>query len=354
MNIERERAAIDTIDDQILALLNERAKLVVAIGREKRRRAKSQFSPARERQIFDRLLAANPGPLPAEGLVSIYREIIAVHRQLEMPATIAYLGPAGTFTHMAVLRKFGAQAQATAVDSIAEIFTQVEKDAAAFGLVPMENSTEGVINDTLDMFVESSLDICAEIYLDIDQYLVSRSPIEQVTRIYSMRQPLAQCRVWIKTNLPRAEIQEVASTSRAAQLAAEEPGAAAIATELAAGLYDLNVIGEKIQDSPYNRTRFLVVGRAPEPERSGHDKTSIMFSVHHEAGALYSALAVLDKYDINMTMIESRPTKKTPWEYIFFVDFQGHISDPPVQRALGKLREATLFMRVLGSYPEAE
>jgi chorismate mutase/prephenate dehydratase len=354
MSIQRERAAIDEIDDQILALLNERAKLALAIGREKRRRARAQFSPARERQVFDRLVAGNAGPLPDEGLLSIYREIIAVHRQLELPASIAYLGPAGTFTHMAVLRKFGARAEASAAESIADVFNQVEKGSATFGVVPMENSTEGVINDTLDMFVESSLDICAEIYLDIDHYLVSRSAIEEVTRIYSMRQPLAQCRVWVKTNLPRAELQEVASTARAAQLAAQEPGAAAIATKLAASLYDLNVIGEKIQDSPHNRTRFLVVGRAPAPERSGHDKTSIMFSVRHQAGALYRALAALDKYDINMTMIESRPTKKTPWEYIFFVDIQGHIGDAPVAKALEHLGGATLFMRVLGSYPEAE
>jgi chorismate mutase/prephenate dehydratase len=354
MSIERERAVIDRIDDQVLALLNERAKIALAIGRQKRRRAKDLFSPARERQIFDRLIAANPGPLPDAGLINIYREIIAVHRQLEMPATIAYLGPAGTFTHIAVLRKFGAGAKASAAESIADVFTQVEKGVATFGVVPMENSTEGVINDTLDMFAESSLDICAEIYLDVDLYLLSRSDMAQVTRIYSMRQPLAQCRVWLKTNLPRAEVQEVSSTSRAAQLAAEEPGAAAVGTILAAEMYGLNTIGEKIQDLPYNRTRFLVIGRAREQERSGRDKTSIMFSVRHEAGALFRSLAVLDKYDINMTMIESRPTKKTPWEYVFFVDVQGHVSDAPIARALEHLREATLFMRVLGSYPEAE
>ena len=354
MSIERDRDAIDKIDEQILALLNQRAKLALAIGRKKRRRAKAQFAPARERQIFDRLLAANPGPLPDESLTSIYREILAVHRQLELPATIAYLGPAGTFTHMAVLRKFGAHADASPAESIADVFNQVEKGAATFGVVPMENSTEGVINDTLDMFVESSLDICAELYLDVDHYLVSRSPIEEVTRIYSMRQPLAQCRVWVKTNLPRAEIKDAATTSVAAQLAASEPSAAAIGTKLAAELYGLNIIGEKIQDSPYNRTRFLVIGRSAHSEPSGRDKVSIMFAVRHEAGALYQALAALDKYDVNMTMIESRPTKKTPWEYIFFVDFQGHISDPAVVHALEHLGSATLFMRVLGSYPEAE
>ena len=354
MSIERERTAIDQIDDQILGLLNERAKLALKIGRAKRRRSRPEFAPARERQIFDRLRAANPGPLPDDGLLSIYREIIAVHRELEMPAAVAYLGPAGTFTHMAALRKFGARAAASPAESIADIFTQVEKGAAKFGVVPMENSTEGVVNDTLDMFVESSLAVCAEIYLDVNHYLMSRSPIEQVTRIYSMRQPLAQCRVWIKTNLPRAELQEVASTARAAQLAAEEPGAAAVATALAAELYGLDIIGERIQDSPYNRTRFLVVGKQAEMEPSGRDKTSVMFSVRHEAGTLYRALGVLDKYDVNMTMIESRPTKKTPWEYIFFVDFQGHASDPSIARALEGLNEQTLFTRVLGSYPEAE
>ena len=354
MSIERERAAIDEIDDQILALLNQRAKSALTIGREKGRRAQAPFSPARERRVFDRLTTANPGPLPNEGLLSIYREIIAVHRQLEAPATIAYLGPAGTFSHMAVLRKFGARADARPAESIADVFDQVEKSAATFGVVPMENSTEGVVDVTLDLFVESSLDICAEIYLDVDHYLLSRSSMQEVTRIYSMRQPLAQCQVWVKTNLPRAELQEVASTARAAQLAAQEPGSAAIATKLAATLYELNIIGERIQDSPHNRTRLLVVGRAPEAEPSGCDKTSIMFSVRHEAGALYQALSVLDRHHINMTMIESRPTKKTPWEYNFFVDVQGHIGDPPLAEALEHLRAATLFMRVLGSYPEAE
>ncbi|UCH33481.1 MAG: prephenate dehydratase [Armatimonadota bacterium] len=354
MTIERDRAAIDKIDDQILALLNQRAKLAAKIGAKKRRSAKARFSPARERQIFDRLVAANAGPLPDDALVGIYREIIAANRQLEMPATVAYLGPAGTFTHMAVLRKFGARAQARPADSIPDVFREVEKGVATFGVVPMENSTEGVINDTLDMFAESSLDICAETYLDVDHYLLARSSIEEITRIYSMRQPLAQCRVWIKTNLPRAELQEVASTARAAEFAAKEPSSAAIGTRLAAGLYDLTIIGERIQDSPHNRTRFLVVGQAAAAEPSGRDKTSIMFSVRHQAGSLYRALAVLDKYDINMTMIESRPTKQTPWEYVFFVDVQGHISEPAVARALDMLGEQTLFVRVLGSYPEAE
>jgi chorismate mutase/prephenate dehydratase len=354
MTIERERAAIDQIDEQILALLNQRAQLALKIGRAKRRRARAEFDPARERQIFDRLIAANRGPLPEQGLLSIYREIIAVHRDLEMPASVAYFGPAGTFTHMAALRKFGARAAAVPVESIADVFTQVEKSLTRFGVVPMENSTEGVVSDTLDMFVESSLAICAEIYLDVDHYLLARCPPEEVTRIYSMRQALAQCRVWIKTNLPRAELQEVASTARAAQLAADEPGAAAIAPSLAAGLYGLEIIGEKVQDSPHNRTRFLVVGRHRESRPSGRDKTSLMFAVHHRAGALYHALAVLDKYDVNMTMIESRPTKKTPWEYIFFVDVQGHASEPPVARAIERLAAQALFVRVLGSYPEAE
>jgi chorismate mutase/prephenate dehydratase len=353
MTIEKNRQEIDRLDAQILDLLNRRAKAALEIGKAKKKQAADAFVPWRERQVLERLAKRNKGPLSDAAVLSIYRQIIAASRQLLGPTKVAYFGPQGTFTHIAALQKFGELADLRPIDSIADVFAEVEKGNADYGVVPMENSTEGVIRPTLDMFVESSLSICAEIYLDIAQHLLSNSPFEQITRIYSMPQPFAQCRTWIKTNLPRAELVEVASTAKAAQIAAKEPGAAAIGTDLAARLYKLKIVREHIEDTSSNRTRFLVIGQA-ESRPSGKDKTSIMFSVKHQAGALYRTLAVLDKYDINMTMIESRPTRQKPWEYIFFVDFLGHQDEPRVAKALEHLREGSLFLRVLGSYPEAE
>jgi len=353
MTIEEQRREIDRIDAQILELLSQRAQAALEIGKAKKRQATDTFVPARERQVLDRVRKKNKGPFSDEAILGIYRQIIAASRQLSGPTRVAYLGPEGTFTHVAVLQKFGEIADLSPMESIADIFAEVEKGNAEFGVVPIENSTEGVVRPTLDMFVESGLSICAEVYLDVAQHLLSKSAFEEITRIYSMPQPFAQCRTWIKTNLPRAELVEVASTARAAQIAAGEPGSAAIGTDLSARLYKLKIVREHVEDSTANRTRFLVIGQA-ESRTSGKDKTSIMFSVRHEAGALYKALGVLDKYDINMTMIESRPTRQKPWEYIFFVDFLGHQSEPPVAKALERLREGSLFLRVLGSYPEAE
>lgn len=353
MTIEKKRQEIDRIDAQILELLNQRANAAVEIGKAKKKQAADTFVPARERQVLERLLKKNKGPLKDEAVLSIYRQVIAASRQLAGPTKVAYLGPEGTFTHVAVLQKFGETADLRPTESIAEVFAEVEKGNAEYGVVPMENSTEGVVRPTLDMFVESSLSICAEIYLDIALHLLSKSKFDAITRVYSMPQPFAQCRTWIKTNMPQAELVEVASTAKAAQIAAKEPGSAAIGTDLAARLYKLKIVRENIEDSAANRTRFLLIGQA-ESRPSGRDKTSIMFSVKHQAGALYRALGVLDKYDINMTMIESRPTRQKPWEYIFFVDFLGHQSEAHVAKALERLREDSLFLRVLGSYPEAE
>ena len=353
MSIEKDRAAIDRIDLDILALLNERASLAISIAHEKRQAASEQFSPARERQIFDRLLAQNKGPLPDAGLISIYREVIAVHRLLTRPLRVAYLGPAGTFSHVAALRKFGGLSELRAVDSIPETFSEVEKDAADYGIAPIENSLGGVVPYTLDVLADTSLRVCAELYVDIELHLLANCPLEQVTRVYSMPQPLAQARIWLKTNLPRAELVEVSSTARAAQVAGQEPGAAAIGTTLAAELYGLGVVVEHVEDQADNRTRFIVVGRHDSPP-SGRDKTSIIFSVRHQSGALYRALGALNEHGINMTLIESRPTRKRPWEYLFYVDFQGHAADPNVARALEALAQECLQVRVMGSYPESE
>jgi len=353
MSIEKDREAIDRIDLEILNLLNERARLAISIAHQKREMANEQFAPARERQIFDRLRDHNKGPLPDQAVISIYREIIAVHRTLTRPLRVSYLGPAGTFTHLAARRKFGGLAELRPVDSIAESFAEVEKGAADYGLAPIENSLGGVVPYTLDVLADTTLKICAELYVDIELHLLAKCPLAEVVRVYSMPQPLAQARIWLKTNLPRAELIEVSSTAKAAQVAGPEPGSAAIGTDLAAELYGLNLIAEHIEDQADNRTRFIVVGTHDSPP-SGKDKTSIIFAVRHQAGALYRALGVLNEYGINMTLIESRPTRRRPWEYLFYVDFQGHARDPKAEAALAKLAGECLDLRVMGAYPESE
>jgi chorismate mutase/prephenate dehydratase len=351
--IEDLRRAIDAVDARLLELLNERGRLAVEVGKRKEQMEATPFVPSRERQVLDRLTARNPGPLSGASLIGIYHEIIAACRLLQKPLVVSYLGPPGTFTQMAAVKKFGAGAQLTPADSVDEVFGEVEKSRADYGVVPIENSTEGVENHTLDTFAVSRLRICAECYVEADHGLLASERRAGYDRIYSHRQALAQCRGWIRRQQPKAELVEVSSTSRAAEMAAKEPSAAAIGTELAATLYGLQVIESHIQDNPHNRTRFLVIGTTENPP-SGRDKTSLMFSVRHQAGALFRALGIFDEFSINLTLIESRPTKQTPWEYVFFADLQGHAHDPRVADALRRLEEQALFVRLLGSYPEAE
>jgi chorismate mutase/prephenate dehydratase len=238
--------------------------------------------------------------------------------------------------------------------AIPDVFSEVEREQADYGVVPIENSTEGVINHTLDTFLTSKLRICSEIYLPITHYLLSKADdLSDIKRVYSIPTAVAQCRDWLRKNLPGIEIVDVSTTAKGAQLCTDDPTAAAIATSLASEIYNLNIIAEHVEDNAQNRTRFLVVG-FNEPAPSGRDKTSIMFSVPHRSGSLFHAMAVFEKYDVNLTMIESRPTKLTPWEYVFFIDCQGHLKDQPLQKALAALKEYASFVTVLGSYPEAE
>ena len=354
MEIRDLRQEIDQVDHQILELLNKRARIAKEIGMYKQRTTKSFFIPERESQVYSKLSAANKGPLPDKSLQAIYREIISASRALEKPLTIAYWGPPATNTHMASIRKFGSSCDFIPLDAIPDVFGEVEREHADYGVVPIENSTEGVINHTLDTFLASKLKICSEVYLPITHNLLSKADdLSQVKRIYAIPTATAQCRSWLRENLQDVEIMDVSTTAKGAQLCASEPASAAIGTALAAEVYDLNLLAEHIEDNPQNRTRFLVIG-FNEPAPSGKDKTSIMFSVQHKAGSLYRAMSVFEKYDINLTMIESRPTKLTPWEYVFFIDCQGHIKDQPIQKALASLQEHTLFVTVLGSYPEAE
>lgn len=354
MDIRNLREEIDQIDRQVLELLNRRAGLAREIGMLKQRTKTTNYVPERESQVLARLASTNKGPLPDAAVRAIYREIISASRALEEPMAIAYWGPPATNTHTASIRKFGSSCNFIPMDTIPDVFSEVERERAGYGVVPIENSTEGVINHTLDTFLESKLKICSEIYLPITHYLLSQAmSLDEVERVYSIPTAAAQCRNWLRAHLPSVEIVDVSTTAKGAQLCAEEPKSAAIATSLAAEVYGLDILAEHIEDNPQNRTRFLVVGYI-EPAPSGKDKTSIMFSVPHKSGSLFRAMSVFEKYDINLTMIESRPTKLTPWEYVFFIDCQGHQKDQPVQKALAALKEHALFVTVLGSYPEAE
>jgi len=353
MNLEELRAKIDAIDEKVLSLLSSRGHLAEAVAKVKQESNAAQFVPSRERQILERISALNSGPLSGESVRAIYEQIIAACRSLESPLSIAYLGPPGTFSHLAASRIFGTGAAQLPCPTIEEVFLAVEKKSANFGVVPVENSFAGVERRTLDRFANTVVRICAEYYVDIVHNLLSKHALEEIKFVYSHPQGIDQCRGWLQANLSKAETIEVSSTSRAAQLAVTEPFAAAIGTEAASALYDLPTIASGIQDRSDNRTRFLIIGRE-DAQPSGKDKTSLMFSVPHRAGSLWEILGIFKRHGINMTMIESRPTKQTPWEYVFFVDVQGHSSQEPLPSAFKDLAEHTIFLKVLGTYPEAE
>jgi chorismate mutase/prephenate dehydratase len=356
MKIDDHRKAIDDLDQRIVALLNERAHHAQAIGRAKAEQAAEAFAPAREQQVFDRLRAANTGPLPDAALRAIYREVISACRALERSLSVGYWGPAGSNTHVAALARFGHGAELVPLESIAAVFGELEKGAVDYGVVPVENSTEGIVSSTFDMFLNSDLRVCSEIHLPIRHSIVSNeASLSDIRRLYTMYQATGQCRNWLARHLPQVELVEVTTTARAAQVAAAEPGAAAIANTVAAAAYGLSVLAEGIEDSARNYTRFFVLSHTPAAP-TGRDKTSVLFSVPHRAGALLRALAAFEQYGLNLTMIQSRPTKQTPWEYVFFVDVLGHVDEPgdsPLRRALELFRKECLFVRVLGSYPEA-
>ncbi len=348
------RQEIDAVDDRILASLNQRAAFVLEVGKLKAA-GKGEFHvPSREREIYERLISHNPGPFPNEGLKSVFREIISASLALEAPMKVAFFGPRATFTHMAAMQQFGLSAELVPQKSIPAVYEEVEKGRALYGVVPVENSTEGMVSHTLDMFMESELKINAEVLLEIHHYLLSRTGrLEDVKKVCSHPQPIAQCRNWLAENLPNVPLVDVASTAVAAQIVSEDYTAAAIASETAAAMYDLKVVRERIEDQVNNFTRFLVVGKKLA-EKSGDDKTSLMFSVKDEVGILYHMLEPFAKRGINLSKIESRPLKKKAWEYIFFLDLMGHISDPVIAEAVEELKGCCQFVKVLGSYPRAK
>ena len=353
MQIEKLRAEIDTIDSKLVDLLNKRAKRVLEIARIKKKERRGYYSAGRERKILERLIKENKGPLSDEIVREIIRLILKTSLSLEKRLKVVYFGPPATFTHLAAIKNFGGGADLIPVKSISQIFAKVEKKQADFGVVPIENSTEGVVSYTLDMFLDSDLKICAEIILEISHHLLGKGDLKGVRKVYSHAQALAQCRDWLEENLPTAELFEVESTSKAAQRVAREKDAAAIASDVAASLYGLKIIASHIEDRPSNYTRFLVIGR-DYSERSGQDKTSILFSIKDRVGALYDMLSPFKNHAVNLTKIESRPTKRKAWEYVFFVDFIGHKDDEEAKKALAELEEKCFFLKILGSYPKGE
>lgn len=346
------RKKIDRIDSNILRLLSERAKVTLDIGSLKSKKTKPSFSPDREAQIYNEIIKANKcSLLQADTIKAIYREIMSGSLALQNPPKIAYLGPEATFTHIAALKKFGKSLTYLKCDSIADVFTEVERDRADYGVVPIENSTEGAISHTLDVFVGSDLKICSELYLEIKHNLLSRSRrLSAIKRVYSHQQVFAQCRKWLERNLPQAKLIPVASTTDAAWLYANRKGNAAIASEVAAEEYDLNILAHSIEDTQHNITRFLVIGKQ-ETAPTGNDKTAIVFSMKDKVGALHDVLIPFKKNNINLTKIESRPSKRKAWKYYFFVDMQGHIRSKKIKQALRQLEKSCTYFKLLGSYP---
>jgi chorismate mutase/prephenate dehydratase len=357
MSIDDERRRIDAIDDEILELLDERARLARSIGKAKGRSGLSMHDPERERQVIARLearLHTKNGVFPTPGVRAVYREVMSACLSLEQTLVIAYLGPPGTFTHMAAQSAFGLSPRYVEATTIRAVFDSVERGHAAYGVAPIENSSEGSVSATLDELARGNLMIRGELSMDIDHCLVGRiADLARIERVYSHPQALAQCRAWLAESLPRAQLVVAPSTSAAAREAAEDDQSAAVASRLAAELAGLDVLVEGIQDRTHNVTRFAVLAQSDAPA-SGRDKTSILFSVRHEQGALRRVLERLEAAGINLTHIESRPATEQLWEYVFFTDFEGHRTDDNIAEALRGLGELAGMVRVLGSYPRAD
>ncbi|MDO8412628.1 MAG: prephenate dehydratase [Gallionellaceae bacterium] len=347
--LKQYRAQIDHIDDDLLKLFNQRAALAQQIGHLKGEDV--VLRPEREAQVLQRMVSNNPGPLPKHSVSALFTEIMSHCRALEAPLTVAYLGPAGTFSEAAVIQRFGQAGKEIACASIDEVFRAVESGAANYGMVPVENSTEGAVGRTLDLLLQSPLKVCGEVLLTVHQCLLSQaSDIGGVQRVYSHPQSFGQCQGWLNTHLPKAERVGVASNAEAAMLAAQQPLTAAIAGKIAAQHYAVPVRAENIEDDPRNTTRFLVIGNQ-DVAPSGKDKTSLVMSAPNRPGAVHDLLLPLAQQGVSMTKLESRPARAGLWEYVFFVDIEGHQSDIKVAAALAELKQAAAFMKILGSYP---
>jgi chorismate mutase/prephenate dehydratase len=352
--IKELRKKIDTIDLEILKLLNKRASSVIEVGKTKLKGKREFYAPEREREIYRRLITRNKGPFPNQALKNVFREIMSASLSLEKPLKVAFLGPPATFTHQACIQHFGLSGEFVPKKEIADVFDDVERGRVDCGVVPIENTTEGVVSHTLDMFISSELKICAEILIEVSLYLLNKSGVvKDIAQVCSHPHAIAQSSHWLKEHLPKTPLVDVASTAAAAQMASVDPSTAAIASEAAANLYDLKVVETKIEDNANNFTRFLVIGRK-EGGKTGADKTSIMFAIKDAPGALYKMLKPFASAGINLTKIESRPLKRKAWEYIFFLDMDGHIKDKKIKESIEELEGRCSFIKILGSYPRSQ
>lgn len=355
MDLDSRRGKIDELDDALLRLLNERAGHVHEIGRLKREGGLEIYAPEREEQVLKALTARNEsigGLVNEQAVRAIYREIMSASLALEKDLTIAYLGPEATWTHQAARNKFGTSVRYAPQFSISDVFESIARGRADYGVVPIENSTEGAVNHTLDVFIESDLRICAQLALKIENHLIARVPREQIHRLYSHPQVFGQCRQWLRVNFPKAELVEVSSTARAGELAAAAgtTDAGALAGRMVAELHGLDVLEASVQDQVNNATRFLVIGPRDCPP-TGRDKTSLMIGTPDQAGSLFHALEPFRTYGLNLTKIESRPSKRKPWEYVFFLDVDGHHEDAAMKTALAEVAGRSTLVKILGSYP---
>ncbi len=350
MDLTHLRKKIDALDAKIIELLNERAGITLSIGKEKIKNNKSIYAPDREQEVLKRIKALNKGPISAEAVKAIYCEIMSASLALEKPLRIGYMGPEATFSHLASIKRFGSSVDHVACSDVADVFLKVNSAQCDYGVVPIENSIEGVVSHTMDMLVDSDLKICAQVLLDVVHTLMAKGPLSNIKTIYSHPQVFGQCRQWLAANMPKAELVAMVSTTKAAQIAAKTKNAACIASEIAGQIYGLKVLHKNIQDSAHNITRFLVLSNTDVPA-TGSDRTSLVFSIKDKVGALHAMLTPFYKNKINLTKIESRPSKKKAWDYYFFVDCEGHQKDLAVARALTQLEGMCKFMKILGSYP---
>jgi len=350
-DISRHRAEIDALDEKIVALLNERANRAAAIGKLKANGG--AYRPEREAEVQRRVAGANRGPLANEALAHLFTEIMSACRSLEEPLSVAYLGPQGTFSEMALAKQFGASVEAQPCGSIDEVFRAAETGAAQYAVVPVENSTDGAIGRTLDLLLATPLKICAEVVLRVQQNLMAKgASMKAIRKVYSHPQSLAQCHNWLSQHLPGAQRVPQASNAEAARMAAKEKSAAAIGPEIAAERYRLKVLARAIEDDPRNRTRFLVLG-SQDSGPSGSDRTSLVMTTHNKPGSLHELIASFATHGVNMTRLESRPARTGQWEYYFYVDIEGHQQDPKAAKALAELHDKAPFVKIFGSYPAA-
>ncbi len=352
--LDSHRQEINAIDEAIIALLSRRAQVALKIGKIKHNLQKDLHDPAREKWIYKRLAHLNTGPFSNQAIQHIFREIISASHALQAPVKVAYLGPRATFSHLACLEYFGHSVTDRPMNSIKSVFNEVEKGLADYGVVPIENSTEGVVNHTLDLFADSSLNIFSEMYLEVTHHLLSRAKqLDDIEQVYSHPQAFGQCKEFLEQSLPEVTLTGVASTAKAAELCREDPASAAIASDVAAEIYQIPILQKRIEDNTQNITRFLVISKKMN-KPTGSDKTSIIVSIKDTPGALYKLLRHFSKQKINLAKIGSRPSRKKAWEYLFHIDMDGHVEDESIRLALEELKSQMVSIKVLGSYPVAQ